>query len=191
MKTFFLLLAGFFCAFAQVDSNSVTVTVSRSVNLVPDETVFSVSVTSAYGASLDDILAALKGTGVTAAGFVSVSDGYNYLNQPPTLVWTFSLSAPLSKLKDTVAALTRAQQSQPAKGGLAISFYVSSTRVSARGQQTQGCVAADLVSDARARAQTTAAATGRILGRLLALAATTTDQAPACSLTAKFSLVGF
>ena len=60
-------------AFGQLDSNSITVTASRNASLQPDQAVFAVSVQSGISASLDDVLAALQGSGITAANLSSVS----------------------------------------------------------------------------------------------------------------------
>src|SRR5437879_1708715 len=69
-----LIIAFVMCtlAFAQLDSNSVTVTASRNVNLQPDQTVFSVRVDSGLNTSLDDILIALQGSGIGIGNFSGV-----------------------------------------------------------------------------------------------------------------------
>ena len=59
--------------FGQLDSNSVTVTASRSTNVQPDQVLFAVYVTSRLSTSLDDVLAALKTSGITIANFSGVS----------------------------------------------------------------------------------------------------------------------
>ena len=100
-------------AFGQLDSNSVTVTASRGVNLRADQAVLGVFVDSGLNASLDDVLAALQGSGITIANFSGVSTASAIfvppppkLQPPPMLEWAFGLSVPLSKLKDTFATLT-------------------------------------------------------------------------------------
>ncbi len=55
--------------FGQLDSNSVTVSASQSVNLQPDQVLFGLSLTTSLNATLDDVLAALKGSGITIANF--------------------------------------------------------------------------------------------------------------------------
>ena len=66
----FLLSASL--AFGQLDSNSITVTASQSVNLQPDQVLFAVYVSTPLTASLDDVLAAVKGAGITSANFSGV-----------------------------------------------------------------------------------------------------------------------
>ena len=53
--------------FGQLDSNSITVTASRSVTFQPDQIVFSVDVSSPLDTSLDDVIAALASSGTIAA----------------------------------------------------------------------------------------------------------------------------
>src|SRR5712692_4904086 len=92
--------------FGQLDSNSVTVTASRNVNLQADQSVFGVYIDSGINTSLDDVIAALQGSGITVANFSGVSTVPNYLLPPDqqmqlTLEWAFGLAAPLAKTKDT------------------------------------------------------------------------------------------
>src|SRR5260370_998521 len=66
MRKSFPILA--FLAFAplisaQTDSNSITVTASRTPNLQADQTVFGVSVISGLNATFEDVLGALQGSG--------------------------------------------------------------------------------------------------------------------------------
>src|SRR5947207_11295095 len=88
--------------FGQLDSNSITVTASRSVYLQPDQIVFSVSVSSPTDATLDDILAALQGSGITAAN-LSGSFGSLSVFAGGQTEWIFALPAPLANIKSTVA----------------------------------------------------------------------------------------
>jgi hypothetical protein len=84
--------------FGQVDSNTVTVTSSQSTNVQPDQVLFAVSVTTSLNSTLDDVLAALKGSGITIANFSGVSSafaiptGIGITNQQstPTLQWSFA-----------------------------------------------------------------------------------------------------
>ena len=73
----------------QLDSNSVTVTASNSATLQPDQAVFSIVVTSGLNASLDDVVAALQGSGITSANFAGIG-GLPVLGQqqPQASRWT-------------------------------------------------------------------------------------------------------
>ncbi len=204
-------------AFGQIDSNAVTVTALRNANLQPDTVLFSVSVTSGVNAGLDDVIAALAGSGITAANFSSVSSQQFFIAstipiiiQPPQpaqpqpmLQWTFTLPVPLSKLKDTSTALTNVRQGIAKKNaGLAMSFSVQGTQVSQQLQQSQPCVISDLLADARAQAQKLANAAGLTLGQILALASSTSSTTGSsnsifnplpsfsiCAATVKYALI--
>src|SRR5215472_9053691 len=88
---------------AQLANNTVTVTASQSSAVQPDEAVFSVTVGSGVGKSLDDVVAAVSGLGITAANLVQISSPLPAnsssvplpINIPaPSLGWTFQLVVP-------------------------------------------------------------------------------------------------
>jgi uncharacterized protein YggE len=178
-------------AFAQVDSNSVTVVASRGVNVPPDQAYISVIVSALMSATLDDVLAALPGTGITAANLANVYQEYVYDPQSALRQdWYFALIVPLSKLKDTNTLLGKLQASsagqkdgfQVSLGGVSLQFSDGALHAA------RTCAATDLLADAQTQAQKIAAATGRFVGRLLAMSGSTADE---CSIAAKFSVVGF
>jgi hypothetical protein len=207
--------------FGQLDSNSVTVTASRGTSVQPDQVLFAVYVTTGLGASLDDVLAALKGSGITSANFSGVSNAAGsalclVTGTPapaPTVQWAFGLPVPFSKMKDTVTTLTSLQQSiTQANSGFTLSFVVQGAQVSPALQQSQTCNISDLISDANAQAQKLANATGLTLGAILAMSTVTSSPAvnnfvpvavlgsfasseltvpQSCALTVKFSLTRF
>jgi hypothetical protein len=182
-------------AFGQIDSNAVTVTASRNATLQPDTVLFDVTVATGFNAGLDDVIAALAGSGITAANFTNVSSqqfiqDFNpgVVAPQPMLQWTFVLPVPLSKLKDTSTALSNLQQSIAKKNaGLAMSFFVQGTQVSPQLQQSQPCVVSDLLTDARAQAQKLADAAGLTLGQLLALSSATSST----TVSSSFGLASF
>ena len=200
-------------AFGQLDPNSITVTASRTTALQADQVVFLVNVTSGLETTLDDVVAALAGSGITAANFTGLSSGYSGLiltgnptpnpSIQPSINWTFTLAVPLTQLKATATMLTTLQQDVGKKNsGLTLTFSVQGTRVSQQLQQSQVCSVADLLSDASAQAQKMASAAGVSLGGILAMSSVTTSSsssglaglsaplfAPTCSLTVKFGLV--
>ncbi len=218
-----VLLASASLVFAQTDANSITVVASRNTNFQADQAVFSVSVASGINASLDDVLGALQGSGVTAANFTGVNSSqqlsittipgitpFPVVPGPivplPSLQWSFTLSVPLSKIKDTIGTLTTVQQNAAKKNnGLSVSFYVQGAQVSPQSQQSQACVLTDLIADARAQAQKLADAAGLGVGVILAMSSATSatpasiglssffiaaPSAP-CALTVKFALQRF
>ena len=203
-------------AYGQLDSNTITVTASRNAALQPDQVVFGVNVTSGLDKSLDDIVAALAGIGITSANFSGVSallpvafplpsTGPTVTTvtlPPPTISWNFTLAAPFSKMKDTVTALLALQKSiAKDNSGLTLSFSVQGTQVSPQLQQMQTCSVSDLLSDARAQAQKLASAATLFLGPVLAMSSSTFSNtplsayasnvfysAPNCSLTVQFGV---
>ena len=177
-------------AFAQLDSNSVTVGATRSMTQQPDQVLFGVTVQSGLSTSLDDVVAALQGSGITAANFSGISMGPvlvftgNPIPAPPVspiaappLQWVFALPAPLAKIKDTIATLTALQKSIARQNnGLTLSFSVQGSQVSAQLQQSQVCPTSDLLADARAQAQKLANAAGLTLGTVLAMSSGTSTS---------------
>jgi uncharacterized protein YggE len=187
--------------------HTVTVTASRNSNIAPDQAVFNVAVTSPVTSSRDDIVAALQGSGVTAANFTSVytstQPGPSGRGAQDVLQWNFQLVAPLSSLKNTVAQLTSQQRTIAQKNnGISLSFGVAGAQTSPQALAGANCAPADLIADARAQAQKMASAAGLTLGSVVGVSSTsvaTPAEAlfssaiyqPACSLTVKFALTGF
>ncbi len=208
-RAIFLLPFFVGAAAAQLTSNSVTVTASRNTSPQPDQVVFRVAVDGPLDTTRDAAIAALDGSGITAANFAGVGTVQQYDPQAQkalTLIeWTFSLPVAISDMKSTIGLLSAVQKSNAQKNnGLTISFSVSGMQVSPKVLQAQTCSLADLISDARAQAQKMASAAGVSLGTILALSGAslaTTDAAaslfsapvyqPVCSLTVKFALGGF
>jgi len=206
-------------AVAQTDSNSITVTASRNTNLPADQVVFGVSVSSGFNASLDDVLGALQGSGITLASFTGVSSPPAFVISipvvaiapvipAPALQWSFTLAAPLSKIKDTISTLTTVQQNVAKKNnGLSVSVQIQGAHVSPQAQQSQICALPDLIADARGQAQKLADAAGLGVGVILAMSSATSSATattaglssfligvaplPNCTLTVKFALQRF
>src|SRR5271155_3456862 len=119
--TLVLSLSG--VALAQLDSNSVTVTASRSTNSPADQVIFGLFIDSDLTKSLSDIVSALSAVGITQANFSSLTQSSN---QKQPLEWGFGLVAPLAKLKDTATALANLQTSIAQNNpGLTLSFSVA------------------------------------------------------------------
>ncbi|HYL37204.1 MAG TPA: hypothetical protein VEV17_14905 [Bryobacteraceae bacterium] len=205
------LIAGFLLSaslvFGQLDSNSLTVTASRNTNLQPDQVVYSVMVESGINTSLDDVIAALQGSGITAANFSGIDTAFGIIltgtpSPQPTIDWMFTLAGPLSKIKDTISTLNNVQQSIAKQNkGLKMSFSVQGTQVSPQLAQSQPCVMADLLADARAQAQNLASAAGFTVDTILAMSSVTSTMqgirlaallaVPPCTVTVKFALLRF
>lgn len=194
-------------AFGQLDNNSITVTASRSVELQGDEVVFDVGVMSGLDTNFDNIVNALAGSGIAAANFTGVQAVQPVYTNPRSafapqvmIEWQFTLTAPLSNMKQTTAMLAGLQQNiSKNNSGLTLSFDVSGTQVSDQLLQMQGCTYADLLSDAMAQARSLASAAGFSLGAVLSMSSTTGSAAsnstlgiggfltPTCTMTVKFA----
>lgn len=70
-------------AFAQLDSNSVTVTASANFTVQPDQVLFDVILTAPITSSLDNVLAALAGSGITQANLSGGNELENILTGTP------------------------------------------------------------------------------------------------------------
>jgi uncharacterized protein YggE len=216
MRSIAPLLLFVYCslAFAQLDSNSITVSASNNVTVQPDQAVFSVNVIAPLATGLDDVLTALAGSGITAANFSGVSTQPAICPQlpcpsPPMLAWLFTVTSPLANTKTTVASLTTLQQNiAKANNGLTLSFSIVGTQVSQQLAQSQSCSLSSLVTSATTQAQALAAAAGVQLGAILALSSSTSNvtsssqlissgafistiynsSPPPCAITVKFNV---
>jgi len=171
---------------ASLGFGQVSVTGTQNPDLHPDLIVFTVTVTSPIDDSLDDIVANLKGTGITAANFNNLGSaqaarkggGADFV-----LVWTFTMPVPQASTKSTAALLSAAQADfAKTKPGLTLSFNTQGTAVSPELQQSHSCTYTGLVADARAQARKLAAATGLSLGGIVALSASVTVTNPGSGL---------
>src|SRR6266496_5483547 len=102
-----LFFAAVSVAFAQLDTDTFTITSLRTLNVVVDQVQVTVYVNSGIAATLDDVVSALQGTGITAANLSGAYTFPSILQQPRPTQWTFTLTGSISKLKDTLAALAR------------------------------------------------------------------------------------
>jgi len=159
-------------AAADLDSNSVTVTATRTVSAQPDQVALSVDLLATPDVALDDVLARLKGSGITAADLngVYTSYGVQYVAANRFLDWNFNLNVAFTKMKDTLKALKALQTSIPAiQDSPALTFSVTGTRYSADALAAQSCPLPALVSDARRQADAMASAAGMKTGAIVSL----------------------
>jgi hypothetical protein len=157
----------------QATQKFVTITASQPINVTPDQIVFVVTVSSSLSTGLDDVLAALQGSGITASNLSGVYTQTTYTSQNQAqqkLQWSFLLPVFFGSMQDTVASLTNVQKGiAQQKSGLALNFGPQGTRVSPQAQQANQCSAGGLVGDAQAQAQKLADAAGLVLGPVLAI----------------------
>lgn len=157
-------------AFGQLESDTLAVTASRQIFAQPDQVVFRIDVNSSVSTGLDQVVAALQSAGVTKATFRSLSSASPQWFNGPVLDWSFTLAAPLAKIKATTALLAAAEQriSDQKTGGLSMSFSLQGAQVSPE-LESQQCSIPDLRSDAQTQAQKLASAAGFGVGPVLVL----------------------
>jgi len=170
MRKLIWLLAFAPAVWAQLDDNTLTVSASRPLpSLQPDQAVFSVNAITPLSASLDDVLALLAGSGITAANLVNAQESGSSTQTgipgiSPSLQWTFSLTVPIAKLGSTAAALNTASLASTSQ----ISYNVYS-QISAAAQASQQCPYPLLVQDAQTQAQKLASISGVNLGPMISI----------------------
>src|SRR5580704_10959843 len=152
-----LLLLAAAPVFAQLPSNTLTISATRSPAPQPDEAVFAVTVNSVASATLGQIVAALSNVGITSSNLSGVDN-----STATTLQWNFTFAAPLANLAAAINSFANLQQTiGQNNSGLTLGFNVIGTQVSEQlqqSQQTQVCSNSALISDATAQAQKIAAA---------------------------------
>jgi hypothetical protein len=207
-----ILSTAIFCCsltFAQLPSNSVTVTATSSTTLQPDQAVFEVIVNSDLNSTLSTVLNAVQPAGLTIANFSgvsSVSTSTTPPSGPTALQWVFALPVPIASTASTLATLAALASSVPQTNkNLSLVFSIAGTQVSPQLQQSQTCDVAGLINQARTQAQNLASAGNRSLGGILSMSGTTSGPSSTntvntfislssgsqnCSLTVTFSLLG-
>lgn len=194
-------------AFAQLDSNALTVTATRQLQPTPDEVSVSITIGSGLRSTLDDVTASLRSTGVTTAQFTGVGTDYT-TDGAERLSWSFSLTAPLADFRGAIDLLNAARRAM-SHSGFTLTFRLQGAQASDKQRAALQCSQSNLIADARRRAQAAADAAGMVLGPILSIAdatyAANVNQVPyaaigyifvpgfltvpvTCSATVKFSL---
>jgi hypothetical protein len=150
-------------ALAQIETDTISITAVHQVALQPDQIAFYVTATSGPERNLDDVLAALGGTGIAAANLQNLQS-----DSEGRLQWGFSLAVPFSKVASTVTTLIGIKDG--VRGVLHdVSFLIQGTQVSDAARQAQLCKQSDLIFDATAQARKVADAGGYSVGPILSL----------------------
>jgi hypothetical protein len=150
-----LLATGGSLAFAQLDSDTLTVSVSQSFSLQADQIRLSANVNTGVNTGLDEVINTLKSAGIKSAIFSDVSSDAD----PPTLHWLFDISVPISEIKATIAQLT----------GLKITFYIQGLQISQQLRDAQSCSMSNLMASAQTQAKKMADAAELVVGQVLEL----------------------
>ena len=120
-------------AYGQLDSNSVTVTASRTLSFPVDQLAYRVSACGPLTSTLDEAVAQVRSLGLTAADFLTVgtSSGIGS-SQATALCWGFNLVFPLAKSKATLDALGAAVSAATKNNaGWELSYYSNGAQSSA------------------------------------------------------------
>jgi uncharacterized protein YggE len=156
-------------AFAQPDNNTLTITASRNVNVVPDQVALQVRLRAETSAALSDVLAQMAGSGITAANLTYVSTHGNLGDNRAEIDWSFELVVPFSGMKDSIATLAALTRKLGLRNGSPVmTVSVTDSRISDEAQ-SQACPLTALVSDARRQAEQIASATGVRVGAIVGL----------------------
>ena len=167
-----------FAAFAQLDDGTLTIAVSRTINLQPDQAVLSLYLSTDITVTLDDAVNMLQSLGITAANLQSVNTALPYVGGPLPTQWYFSLPVALSSVGDTLGKVLALRQTIAKNGpGAGLNFGLQGTQVSAALQAANPCPMTALVGDAQAQAQKFAAAAGIKVGPIVALSDGSTSGA--------------
>ena len=183
-------------AYGQLDTNSMTVTASRTLSFPADQLAYRVSACGPLTSTLDEAVAQVRGLGLTAADFLTVgtsSFGFGssliFGSTQIGLCWAFNLVSPLARSKATLDALGAAVSAATKNdAGWNLSYYLTGAQSSAVSQAS--CPLTDLMADARVRAQKLASAAGLGLGAVLSVSGGTPSYS-SCFLTVKFGITRF
>jgi hypothetical protein len=161
------------------------VTASRPTEQPLDQAVFGITVNSAADQSLDDVIKALVGSGITASNLTQL---YSYdLDRSKPLTWNFQWIVQLDKTKTASASLTALQKTiAQTNPKLSLSFQLSTATSPSNPQGN--CDLSALVAEARSKAQEMAGAGGFAVGSVAGIAAASRDSTLDCSLTVTFAL---
>jgi hypothetical protein len=150
-----LLATGGSLALAQLDSDTLTVSVSQSFSFQADQIRLSADVNTSVNTGLDEVITTLKSAGIKSAIFSDLRSDAD----PPALHWLFDISVPISEIKSTIAQLT----------ALKITFYLLGLQISQQMRDAQSCSIPNLVASAQAQAKKMADAAELVVGQVLEL----------------------
>lgn len=167
MRTIILFLAAASAAFGQLDSDVVTITATRQLNIQPDQVSLTVYMITDPGQTLDNVLAALQGTKITAADLSNVTAPINTRWQ-----WVFTPTISFSALNTTTAALG----ALPANGPIYLQAFFLNASESPEAVASQPCPYPALINDAQTQAGKLGAAAGLTVGPILHLAPGSTQS---------------
>lgn len=165
-----LFASALLCSAVFAQTDAITVTVSRNVDLPPDAVFISMAVATESDVSLDQVLQATQGLGLTAANLSSVNlQQYGPSPAQTRLAYAFDLSVPFLKLKETNDKLAAARRTMAANTPpMELQVYAMTVTPGEDGrEQARQRLLAPLFEDARVRADQLAKAAGVTLGSVV------------------------
>ena len=163
-----VVLAGPVLAQQALDANSIVVTATKSVVLVPTEVTFMLNVSAEFGTTLDQVLAAVD-LGLTGQDLTGINC-YPYGPYPPVssgsrINFAFRLSVPLARMKETADRLEKLRKTLDT--GMDLNYSTSAVGPgSAAVREAHDRALPDLIADAQKRAQLLATAAQLKLGAI-------------------------
>ena len=157
-----------------VDTNSITVYVTRSMDVRAEQVSFELSVSADLDSDLTSVTTALTAAGIQSVTFAGVSDVYKYQFGKPqvyALNWRFTYSVPYAQFKGALARLGAAAKTIAGSGDLpSLTYSLSGTSVSdATIADARRKLNAPLIADARKEAALLAEAAGMAVGQILGI----------------------
>lgn len=179
MRAILWLLAVAGAVFGQSDSNTITITASRTVPAQPNSATVQVQVALPQASTLDNALAITKAAGFAASDFTGLS-GPSYVYNPfpgnfqPPVYWTLSKTVSAADVPAILSSLDSARKAMlQNQSGTDLLYSVSNAI-----PQAPDCVYPALIGDAQAQAAKVAEAAGRKAGGIISLAQGAQYQVP-------------
>jgi hypothetical protein len=159
-------------AAAQSAGPSVTVTVSKQINLPVEQVNFDIVVTSGLDATIDQVLTVVQNLRLTVkdlVGLGSFAPNFDRSGIPATqFLWQFRLVRPFAQLQPTLAELQSWSNNADKKFTGTYSLATLTT-TEATARRLADDALPDLIADARVKAQHLADAAGLTVGSILSL----------------------
>ncbi|HEY2015225.1 MAG TPA: hypothetical protein VGH38_17065 [Bryobacteraceae bacterium] len=162
-------------AWAQVASDGVVTNVSRIVNIAPDEADFSVIVSGPLDTTQQQVTQIFLDSGIANPAVVSVAAGQNSFSYPPPtdsqMFYQIAFTAAPSALAGFAKKLDALRANLP-PGLTGIQYTASLNASPAAVSAARQSVAAQLLADARSKAQSLATAASLTLGAIQGISET-------------------
>ena len=150
-------------------TDGINVTVTRTVEMAPEEATFNIAVLAEQNSSLDDVLTAIKDSGVAAKDLTGIgSQQYGPGPSQTRMAFQFALTVPFSKFKDTLDKFTAVRRGFVANGSEMElqTYFITVAASDATREQTRLKILSDLLADAKKKGDSMATTAGLTLGSI-------------------------